>query len=356
MIINIVYAYLAVGDAQLLRRSSVTVIWSAKPIIGCDIYVYCDAFSYTGRIPGFNVLLLGEPIIVLPGQFHEAVWKEFDHIVTYYEAITSEEKNISYILTPRLGWAHYPVAIEKKDERDIAYPLKDRQQAICMIAGHKQSMVEGELYSRRLDIARWFNKHSPLAFDVYGPSPFPLPNYRGALMDGSSFTKESKYQTLAKYKFSVAFENIYHPKYSRGYISEKMLDCFETRTVPIYLGCTNVEDYIPSSCFIDMRAFPTYQDLSKYLISMKETEYHQYIANIDTWVEAGNLRKYSWQGLYDSVVEIFARRSLSSVPSGYSETKEWISLSVAEAGVNLGMETTAPSRWTWAKLTTDMGS
>ncbi|MCX5815078.1 MAG: glycosyltransferase [Proteobacteria bacterium] len=352
MDINIVYAHLRADDTQSLRRGSVTVIWSAKPIIGCDIYVYWDAFSYTGIIPGFSVLLLGEPIIVLPGQFHEAVWKEFDHIVTYYEALASEEKNISYILTPRLGWAHYPAAIENKDEREVVYPLRDRQQAICMIAGYKQSAVEGELYSKRLEIARWFGEHSQLAFDVYGYPPFPLPNYRGALMDGSSFTKESKYRTLAKYKFAVAFENINHPEYSRGYVSEKMLDCFETRTVPIYLGCTNIEDYIPSSCFIDMRSFSTYQDLSNYLMLMSESEYLQYIANIDTWVEAGNLSKYSCQGLYDHIVEIFARRTHCPVPSDYIKAKEWISLPVAEAREKLGMETQALSRWTWADMAT----
>ena len=219
-------------------------------------------------------------------------------------------------------------------------------------------MVEGEVYLWRLDIARWFSKHSPLAFDVYGPSPFPLPNYRGALMDGSSFTKESKYRTLAKYKFSVAFENIYHPKYLRGYISEKKLDCFEARIVPIiYLGCTNVEEYIPSSCLSDMRTFPTYQDLSRYLISLMDTEVssihrkHRY-----TWVEGGNLSKYSWQGLYDRIVEIFARMHFTPYHQTICKQRVWISFPVAKANPNLGMEITAPSRWTWAELMTDIVS
>jgi hypothetical protein len=40
-------------------------------------------------------------------------------------------------------------------------------------------------------------------------------------------------------QFYIAIEN----SSQRNYMSEKLLDCFMTLTVPIYIGCPNVTDY-----------------------------------------------------------------------------------------------------------------
>jgi len=39
--------------------------------------------------------------------------------------------------------------------------------------------------------------------------------------------------------FGIAIENFSH----RGYFSEKILDCFLMRTIPIYCGCSNIDDF-----------------------------------------------------------------------------------------------------------------
>ena len=39
--------------------------------------------------------------------------------------------------------------------------------------------------------------------------------------------------------FGVVIENFSH----RGYFSEKILDCFLMKTIPIYWGCSNIYDY-----------------------------------------------------------------------------------------------------------------
>jgi len=40
-------------------------------------------------------------------------------------------------------------------------------------------------------------------------------------------------------QFGIAIENFSH----RGYFSEKILDCFLLRTIPIYWGCSNIYDF-----------------------------------------------------------------------------------------------------------------
>jgi hypothetical protein len=40
-------------------------------------------------------------------------------------------------------------------------------------------------------------------------------------------------------QYGVAIENFSH----RGYFSEKILDCFLMKTIPVYNGCSNIDDY-----------------------------------------------------------------------------------------------------------------
>lgn len=52
---------------------------------------------------------------------------------------------------------------------------------------------------------------------------------------------EDKWDVLAPYKYHVVIENSSVPYYW----TEKLSDCYLTRTLPIYYGCTNVGDYFP---------------------------------------------------------------------------------------------------------------
>jgi len=46
--------------------------------------------------------------------------------------------------------------------------------------------------------------------------------------------------------FGVVIENFSH----RGYFSEKILDCFLMKTIPIYWGCSNIHDYFSNPGFL----------------------------------------------------------------------------------------------------------
>ena len=57
---------------------------------------------------------------------------------------------------------------------------------------------------------------------------------------------ENKWDALAPYRYSLAIENSSGP----DYWTEKIADCFLSWTIPIYYGCTNLEDYFPEGSFI----------------------------------------------------------------------------------------------------------
>jgi hypothetical protein len=91
---------------------------------------------------------------------------------------------------------------------------------------------------------------------------------------GRGFTYiEDKEEGLRDYYFSIVVEN----SRSDYYFSEKIIDCFASRTVPIYWG-SNV------SSFFDMNGiitFNTIDDLEKIVNSLSVELYNSYSKSIE---------------------------------------------------------------------------
>jgi hypothetical protein len=59
-----------------------------------------------------------------------------------------------------------------------------------------------------------------------------------------------KWDALAPYRYSLAIENSSGPHLW----TEKIADCFLSWTVPLYYGCTNIEEYFPAESFVRIDA------------------------------------------------------------------------------------------------------
>ena len=79
---------------------------------------------------------------------------------------------------------------------------------------------------------------------------------------------DNKLLVISKYRFSICFENMIWP----GYVTEKIIDCFVAGTIPIYLGAPDVEIFVPSGSFVDMRAFSSFDQLDSYISSISEDD------------------------------------------------------------------------------------
>jgi acetyltransferase-like isoleucine patch superfamily enzyme len=343
-VINVVYDGLLPEHAQTKHRGMVSVKWSPVPLAGCDVYAYVNASSYRGPQDGLSVLLVLEPMVVLPGEYTEEVWKNFDCIFTMCDALAQQGGKFRKIPFPRSDWAMEWAITEHPEEREAKYPLEGRKRSVCMINGNKASLVDGELYSERVKVAQWFYKNSKIPFEVFGNPPFPLPNYKGGLAHGT------KLDTLRRYRWSLCYENTDHPVFSSGYVSEKILDCLETRTIPIYRGASNIDQYIPRKCFIDARQFRSYQELNAFLEAMTEEDVGRIVRDIDAWVGQGGLRHYSWHTLYDLLVNLYAVRSSSTVGSVIGTSVNWTDGLVDGLRDRTWKELRPKQLWTWDDL------
>jgi len=59
---------------------------------------------------------------------------------------------------------------------------------------------------------------------------------------------KEKWDGLETYKYSIAIENFSN----KFYWSEKISDCFLAWTMPVYYGCTNINEYFPDEAIINI--------------------------------------------------------------------------------------------------------
>ncbi len=124
-----------------------------------------------------------------------------------------------------------------------------------------------------------------IPFDLYGRGFTPITD---------------KWDGIAPYRYSIAFENFSNPHYW----SEKIADCFLAWTMPIYFGCTRITDFFPAEAMI--RIDPEDPHVVERI--REATESDAWIRNRDAIAHARELvlRKYQFFPLITR--EILAQR------------------------------------------------
>ena len=92
----------------------------------------------------------------------------------------------------------------------------------------------------------------------------------------------------------------------KGWITEKIFDCFYTGTIPIYWGEPEIEKQIPAACFIDMRAFAGYDELAEFLRGLTPSEIQAYRDNARDFLGSAAFRPFSketFAGIFIRMIE-----------------------------------------------------
>ena len=160
-----------------------------------------------------------------------------------------------------------------------------------------------ELLTERVRAVAFFSENSEIdlyGFDWDGLPIFPYWFHKKKIDKVYQGAVESKYKTLSNYDFALAYENCA----MEGYITDKIFDCFFTGTVPVYLGATDIEKYIPKNCFIDMRKFNNYKDLRSHLKSLSRSEIKKYKENARSFLESEAFKPFTKKRFAELFVDI----------------------------------------------------
>jgi len=229
--------------------------------------------------------------------------KYFDKIFTWKDDIIDNKKYFKF---------NYAQDIPKSINKDLSIKNK-----LCtLIAGNKKVNHPLELYSKRLEAIKWFEENHPENFDFYGIGwdTYTHPNrYVKHLLHKSKLSTlfkpkfksykgkiDSKKEVLEKYKFAICYENA---RDIPGYITEKIFDCFFAGCVPIYWGADNITEHIPKECFIDKRAFNTYEELYDFIITMNDAKYLGYLESIQNFLNSNASYQFSSEFFVNQLIE-----------------------------------------------------
>jgi hypothetical protein len=127
--------------------------------------------------------------------------------------------------------------------------------------------------------------------------PDPLLEAARGVYRGST---ETKIRTLGGYRFAICFEN----QILKGWITEKIFDCFRAGTVPVYLGAPDIEDWVPTDCFIDMRRFAGYPELREFVSALGQDEIDDYRQAARDFLTSDRFYPFSKEAFVDRLVTI----------------------------------------------------
>ena len=178
----------------------------------------------------------------------------------YGKVFTTNKQNAdskyvqSHIMTPWHTGRSYDTLLN--------HELGKKEKMMSCVSSNK-SFLPG--HKKRIDFVNKL-KEADLGIDFYGRGTNPI---------------EDKWQALYPYKFSLAIENSSSP----DYWTEKLSDCFMAYTIPIYYGCTNIDNYFPPGSVLKI-------DINNPAYSIKvikeAVQNNYYEKNFDALIEARN--------------------------------------------------------------------
>jgi len=186
-----------------------------------QVRVYVDQLPENIYANEITILYLSEPDVIYGFAdyvIHNNNYNHFDFILTFNREVLTACPN-AVKLEFGTTWIH-------------GYKFKDKEFGVSTIVGHKQKtpghLLRHDLWMRRKEITI--------------PSSFYISAHGGPEnTDGCPVLGKKSYEKHVAYgtQYHIAIESAAEDYY----FSEKLIDCFQTKAVPIYWGCPAIGDY-----------------------------------------------------------------------------------------------------------------
>jgi hypothetical protein len=217
------------------------------------------------------VLFMWEPLTVLNKMYRQETADCYSRVYTFDDDLVDNQRYFKF---------YYP-RMRPMTEEVVPF---DQKKLCTLVSTNIYNKYPIELYSERRKAIDFFERHAPDDFAFYGKGwdPSCYKTYQGPVAD--------KIAAVKNYKFSICYENCQSVK---GYITEKIFDCFAAGNVPVYWGAPNITDYIPKECFIDRRDFHSMEELYTFLKEMPEDVYNGYLQRIRDYLASDKAQLYA---------------------------------------------------------------
>src|SRR5690606_18569390 len=165
-----------------------------------------------------TLFITGEPNSV--GTYPESFLKQFAQVMSSRDDLIHPN-----IIRRQQG---HPWFVEKSYDELIVMPPVIKQADICLITSDK-TFTHG--HRERLQFALELKARLGSQLDLWG---------RGIREFNSSW------DILSRYRYAIVLENFI----THDWLTEKLPDALLAWCVPLYAGCTNLNEYLRSNCYI----------------------------------------------------------------------------------------------------------
>jgi len=257
-----------------------------------------------------RALVMIEPALVNPTLYLTSHYrKRFSTVFTWDLNLLRKHPSYSRINVP-VGAE--PLSYAANPFKHLSFHDK---RFLVAVSANRWSYMPHSAYAKRWRAYQHFERATPGQFDLYGvgwnaPRVFfekrlgfhRFSCFRGAIPGGY----DAKVNVIAGYKFALCFEN---NASEPGYISEKIIDCFCARCVPVYYGWKGAGDYLPEGAWIDLRTFGSLSALEAFLAGIDEARYARYLEAIDRFMLSEQVRFFSMSHFFNVIATRLKRPS-----------------------------------------------
>jgi len=210
---------------------------------------------------GKTILLSQEGYITMPNNYTIDTIKKYDAYITYNRKLKELNSHLNiFLINGPLNWCDYFWLEEFKD-------FGGKIRGVMSMQTVYNTGRDGDINYLKHTVMNELDVEPHLILHTYGPAPFGKPgSYQGST--GKTHSHYKNLEVINNYLFCWCPEPMYHPYWSYDYITERLFNCFKSKTIAIYYGCYNVEDHIPDEIYIDYRKFESVKHLSEYLIDL----------------------------------------------------------------------------------------
>lgn len=243
-----------------VRPKNGTITLEASDNNSAIVYSHYDMFNgFKNR--GKRIGLVFESQSIFPYQEVERVINEFDIVFTHSSTLLEKYSNTRWI--PGGGiWVGGKINRNLLGGSDGEIKIYEKSKNISMISSGK-SMCK--LHMDRLNLANYL---------YYNDEYRPYVDMFGTFNDDKQ-KWVPVIDALKDYRFSIVIENFI----DKLYFTEKLLNCFATGTIPIYIGATELCNQFDTNGVIQCSSI---QDIVKFINQNKDNLSEIYASKLES--------------------------------------------------------------------------